>query len=565
LAGGWSSIDSLEGSELREQALALRCLLAVNEAILQGGEIQELAEKAIAALLEFAHYPCVAFFLRSEDQRELELVASRGFDQKIEQAAYRLPTAGSFSGLVLQSGSILHCSDLRHDERLEPRVRELLRANGFVQVVGVPMGNHREVYGVINLIYRAPTFFSATESRLLRAIGTSLATTLAQREEHRRCLALESKVHQSERLASFGVLAGGIAHDFNNVLQVLFASLGVLRQGLADQRDPHALVDEHISESSRAILHARDLISQLLTFSRGGAPLKRPNGGVAALIRDAAEFCVHGSSVELEFDLSPALPSADLANALLAQVVQNMILCAVELAGPRSKICVRTPMVQEAPARSGSRSTENELVIEISVAHARSEAMLANAESREQQDDGLASARSIMAQHGGSLEAERQEASTRLIARIPATPTSGKAVEVGVAPGTERPPRLLVLEDEPAIMRLLTRTLQSLGYAFDVVVDGESAVSYARQSMAEQRPYDLLLFDLTIRGGLGGREALQAIRVFQRKIRAIATTGYSLHSPEELSHEGFAAVLPKPYTIDQLAQVIQRSLRQSLN
>jgi signal transduction histidine kinase len=181
----------------------------------------------------------------------------------------------------------------------------------------------------------------ATDSRLpcLRKDGSAFHANIRGTPmsfDGRDCLAgfftdvtdrqlLEEERLRSAKLESIGVLAGGIAHDFNNLLQGIFGAISVAKRGLDPAAQPFAMLEQ----AEGALRQSVALATQLLTFSRGGTPVKRPLA-LRPLIEGAARLSLSGSRVLARMDFAEQLTAVEADEGQIAQVVQNIVLNAVQ-------------------------------------------------------------------------------------------------------------------------------------------------------------------------------------------------------------------------------------------
>ena len=397
-----------------------------------------------------------------------------------------------------------------------------------------------------------------------------------QTEQLRRQLAraaeLEAEVQRAARLESLGTLAGGIAHDFNNLLTIM---LGNATLAMSDDRAMRA-VGDNLQEIERGARRARDLTQQLLTFARGGAP-HRAAADLARLVRDEVTAATRGTDVRPEFDFAAGLPAPEIDRDQIARTIRALVRNAVE-AMPRGGR-LRVSLAAEdlaAGARPGLAAGPH---VRLSLADsgpgiaAEVQAKIFDPYFTTKHGSaglGLATAYSVVRRHDGriDLESEPGRGATFhlwLPVHAPETPAlvaAGAAAPVSapvVAAAENARPRVLVMDDEESIRRVIEVVLRRLGVDPIIVADGESALAAFRAAEAEGHPVNLLILDLTIPGGLGGRQVIEAIRQTAPAVPAIVSSGYS-HDPVMAHYRdyGFQAVVQKPYDVSQLAAMVQR-------
>ena len=385
-------------------------------------------------------------------------------------------------------------------------------------------------------------------------------------------LHMEHELLRNEALESLGILAAGIAHDFNNVLTVVKGNIS-----LADSSLEEPTQSQHHLEAARAAVdRAQALAGQLLTFSRGGAPVKE-NVDVESIVREVARFALSGSNVALEVSVDGVLPAIEADRNQLFQVVQNIILNARDamLSGGTLDITLRCQTVSEehpfgiaapgdyvliciADSGSGIAPEDMKLLFDPFFTTKTSGHGV-----------GLSTARSIARRHGGDLlieSAAGRGTTVRLCMPVAHGPmTKAQVVKPEGKPGSASG-RLLVMDDEQTVADVTCAMARRLGYETTAVPDGEAALTVYAQAVNEHRPFDLVIMDLTIPGGMGGREAIQRLHELYPDARVIVSSGYSDDaSMAEYTQCGFIASLAKPYTMEQLERVLRESSRPPLS
>jgi PAS domain S-box-containing protein len=367
----------------------------------------------------------------------------------------------------------------------------------------------------------------------------------------------------AQRLESLGVLAGGIAHDFNNLLGGMFGYVESAQESLQERDLPAA--SEALELAFSVFERAQGLTRELLTFAKGGAPIQKPLD-VGTLVRKSAQFALSGTAVALRFDLPDDLWSCDADENQLAQVIDNIVINARQSSEEGGRIEISGRNVLQEPREPGGGA---ERWVRISVRdfgpgvppEIRSRIFDPFFTTKERGHGlGLATAYSIVQRHGGTIEVESE------LGR-------GAVFHISLPAGTQRaspsyrpPPveatgtgRILIMDDEEFLRGVLERMLASLGYAVTVTRDGDEAVECHRKARAERAPFLCSIFDLTVRGGMGGEAAAQLILAEAPESKLIVVSGYSddpvIANP---AAHGFAGRLVKPFRRDDLALVLAR-------
>jgi len=376
---------------------------------------------------------------------------------------------------------------------------------------------------------------------------------------------LEAERAKAQKLDALGTLAGGIAHDFNNLLQGVFGNIAAARAALPDATEAAALLDD----SEQALERAVQLTNQLLTFARGGKPLKK-RLDLGPLLEAAARFALSGSSAGVAFDVAPDLPPVEGDEAQVARVVQNVVLNAAQAMPRGGVVRVRARAVtapapetpQLAPGRWVSLAVQDTGVGIPAAALPRIFDPYFSTKAGGS-GLGLATVYSIVKNHGGFVDVRSEvDAGTTVFVYLPAAPELPARSAPASIPAPARRVRVLVMDDEPMIRSVSTKLLTALGHAPDAVEDGAIAVERYARAKERGEPYDFVILDLTVPGGVGGLEALARLRAIDPDVRAVVSSGYSDDAAvAEYRAHGFRAVLRKPYTLHMLRDTIADVLR----
>ena len=372
----------------------------------------------------------------------------------------------------------------------------------------------------------------------------------------------EEELQKAEKLESIGILAGGIAHDFNNLLTGILGNLSIARIRTTGAAD----VQQNLSKAEKACLRARDLTQQMLIFSKGGAPVRKATS-IADILRESAEFSLRGSNVRCEFGLPDDLPPVDIDEGQIAQVLNNLIINADQAMpdGGTLRVEARTAEVGQGdplPIRPGRyvRVTVSDTGIGIPE-EALPRIFDPFYTTKEKGSGlGLTTAYSILRHHDGVITADSEPGKgTTFFLYLP---VSKGAVPRHAKPAEEsRKRRVLVMDDEEMVREVALDFLGHLGYEGEAVVSGEEAVVAYRGAREAGRPYSAVIMDLTIPGGMGGKEAVLRLRDLDPHVRAIVSSGYSndpvMSDPEKF---GFRGVIAKPYRMRELGEVIDQVL-----
>ncbi|MEZ5065384.1 MAG: tetratricopeptide repeat protein [bacterium] len=369
---------------------------------------------------------------------------------------------------------------------------------------------------------------------------------------------LEEARLREGKLESLGIMAGGIAHDFNNALAGIIGHVSLARDGNPAERE------RLLSLAEAAASGARRLTGQLLAFAKGGEPVRRV-ANVGRLLRESVELATAGSKLQTVLEVPEDLWAASLDEAQFGQVVSNLVINAEQATGEEGRLVIRASNFRGDPQTGEAASGERFVRIEFAdngcgVSPDVRERLFDPYFTTKSQGSGLglATAHTICVRHGGALTLGPSSGpGASFSVFLPATTEVSAPPEEGAVPPDWSGGRVLVLEDEPLLQNLLVSILGRWGFEVDVVADGRDAVQRYAERRGNGSAYDLLIMDLTIRGGMGGTEAIAEIRAHDPDARAVVVSGYS--DDPTMAHfreAGFVAALAKPFEFDELARAV---------
>ena len=370
---------------------------------------------------------------------------------------------------------------------------------------------------------------------------------------------LEAQQARAQKLESLGVLAGGIAHDFNNLLTGILGNISLVERYMESGRP----VAQALKQADAACRRARDLTQQLLTFSKGGAPVRRAMHLQRAL-RQAASFAARGTGVSCECIVDEALWPVEADEGQISQVISNLVINAIQSEPGDQTVRVRADNVDlgggdgRLPAGRYIRVAVDDRGCGIPAASL--ERIFDPYFTTKQGGSGLglATAHSIVRQHEGHLEVESQEgAGTTMRFYLPASDEEVEALADAESTALAGAGRVLVMDDEPTVRAPAVAMLEYAGYRVAQASDGAAAARVYQQALEENDRFDVAVLDLTVAGGMGGAECLAALRRLDPGVRAIVCSGYS-KDPVMARHAeyGFAGVLAKPFDLEGLVGVV---------
>jgi PAS domain S-box-containing protein len=398
----------------------------------------------------------------------------------------------------------------------------------------------------------------------LRDDGRTIGMVVAFRDAS-DTIKIQEERAKASKLASLGLLAGGIAHDFNNILTAILGNISLAR-ALSPPVDE---LDAVLTEAERACIRARQLTQQLLTFAKGGAPIKKTLR-LDRLLTESASLALSGSSVRWSAAVDPDLWPVKADEGQLIQVFNNIIINAQQAMPRGGRVSLAAENIFEPGDRweYGLKVTAGPYV-KVSIKDEgtgipeqdRGRIFEPYFSTKEKGSGlGLATSHSIVKNHGGYIAVRSAVGEgTTVSVSLPGV-LAGKVDDAVEA--LEAEPllggRVLVLDDEAPIRALATSLLRLLGYEAETASSGEAAIERYKIAMAQDRPFDVVMLDLTIPGGMGGREVIQALIEIDPNVKAIVFSGYTQDAVMASYREyGFKAVVPKPFTPRELSKALR--------
>lgn len=370
----------------------------------------------------------------------------------------------------------------------------------------------------------------------------------------------------SRKLESVGLLAGGIAHDFNNSLMGILGNLSLAKSRVGEEHTAHG----RLLEAEKAALRAKGLTQQLLTFSKGGAPVRRSTS-IEGVIRDTVEFTLSGSNAEGRVEIEPHLWPADVDTGQISQVLENLVLNAVQATPGGGLVEVFADNVEidgesELPLSPGRyvrlRVRDEGVGIPNEIIDRIFDPYFTTKETGT--GLGLATSYAVVQKHEGHLGARsRDRSGSEFTLHLPAGAHAETRPSEAPPSTSERRVRVLVMDDDELVIETVSAMLEEFGHSGEFVGDGASAVRAYRRAMEEERPFHAIILDLTIRGGFGGEEAMRRILELDSNAVGIVSSGYSESTVmADSTRYGFRGCIAKPYRPDELRTILDRVLGQ---
>ena len=376
---------------------------------------------------------------------------------------------------------------------------------------------------------------------------------------------LEDERLRSSKLDSLGLLAGGLAHDFNNLLTAILGQLSLAKFSLS----PDNPIFDRICEAEKASLRSQDLTQQLLTFAKGGTPVKK-SASLVQIVEENSRFVLTGSKVKYHFNIAEDLWTVEIDVGQISQVVQNLVINAMQAMpeGGELKIYGHNVMIGPEgyqdllgiPVGRWVRLSFVDQGIGIPKEHLVKIFDPYFTTKVTGSGLGLATSYSITKNHGGLLSVDSEVGvGTTFTMFLPATPHAeipldGPHAQFQVGKG-----KILVMDDEASIRGVLSEMLEICGYSYESARDGEEALALFAQAKEKDSPFQAVILDLTIPGGMGGKDVLQKLKQIDPHVMAIVVSGYS-NDPVLANFQdyGFKGRVSKPFRLADLSEVIYK-------
>jgi len=537
-----------------------------------------------------------------QNRENLELEIARRAQADIERAEHEerlsLFTAaveGAAEGIFIVDlqGRIVYCNIAAAEQlgRVPTQViglniRQLHRDPAFLETIILPTLLSRgrwsgEIPGSDHsgkpiLLWLTASLMRNSEGRPIAMIG--LTRDLADQKK------LEDEHVRTQKIESVGVLAGGLAHDFNNLLTIILGNLDLARIFAGSNPD----VAEALDHAGEAALRAGDLTRQLITFSRGGQPVKRV-GNFARVLRETILFAASGSNLACEIAISENFPAVDFDEGQMRQVIHNFVQNAREAMPGGGTLKVGAGVILLAQGEIAALPAGRYLRLEFTdhgtgIAQEHLSRIFDPYFSTKEMGTvkgrglGLAVSYSIVHNHGGAITAESLVGrGTTIVVYLPestraaaeedepepawAADESANSRELEPAPLPAEPPRgrVLIMDDEPLVLEMAGAAVHRLGYAATLSRSGAEAIVQYQIGLDSGRRFDAVILDLTVPGGIGGPETFARLRQIDPGVRAALSSGYTDNpAVTDWANAGFAAFIAKPYSIKALEDLLAR-------
>ncbi len=365
---------------------------------------------------------------------------------------------------------------------------------------------------------------------------------------------------KAQKLESLGVLAGGIAHDFNNLLTAILGNISLAKM----YANPQDIIYDYLHKTEKASIRAQGLTKQLLTFAKGGAPIKKVIP-LTELIKDSTSFVLRGSKVKCDYRFGQDLWAVEADEGQLSQVAQNLVINASQAMPDGGTIIIEATNESLALDEFSSLPPGNyiKLIFQdhgtgIPPEHISRIFDPYFSSKSTGTGLGLAISYSIIKNHGGIITVISELGQGTVISiLLPAIinhvlrpEKEDNLQKIGAG-------KILIMDDDQTVREIAVAMLTVIGCSVEEAGDGKEAIALYIKAQKDGTPFDIVIMDLTIPGGMGGKEAIAALLALDPKARVVVSSGYA-NDPIMASYKkyGFHGFLPKPFKMDDLNKVI---------
>ncbi|MCK5055650.1 MAG: PAS domain S-box protein [Candidatus Aminicenantes bacterium] len=372
---------------------------------------------------------------------------------------------------------------------------------------------------------------------------------------------MEEEMIKSEKLESLGLLAGGIAHDFNNFLASILVNIGFLK--LVLKKENRAAT--RLNETEKAVMRAKTLTQQLLTFSNGGAPVKG-TASIAELLTDTANFALSGSRVKCKYTFAENLRDVEIDEGQISQVIRSLVINAAQAMPGGGMIHILADNLtvcspNNLPLEEGKyiKIIVNDQGTGIPAEHLDKIFDPFFTTKEKKSGLGLSIAYSIIKKHNGLITVESQPGmGTSFYIYLPASGKKKKTRKEKEQHTYANRGRVLLMDDEALILECTGDLLKEIGYTVELAKNGAEVLKLYEDARQSGNPFDVVVLDLIVPGGMGGQETIRELRRMDPQVKAVVSSGYST-DPVIAKHKeyGFVSALSKPYRMKDLSSVLR--------
>jgi signal transduction histidine kinase/CheY-like chemotaxis protein len=517
-------------------------------------EIKQSAELIVDSIIKLEGIDCAGIYVRDGQSRSFNLIYSRGLSRNFAEKMLLItadnphPITDLFTATqpgYLDAGMIaaLPASAILLDE-------------GLRSVLMIPILYREQPLSWICASARGRGDITDQSRGAAIAIASQVGNAITR-------IRAEMDLLKSSKIESLGIFAGGIAHDFNNLLTSIIGNISLAKLDLEENEGVFSI----LTEAERASLQAKDLTVQLLTFSRGGEPIRKTES-IADLLSEKIDFILRGSGILCRYLVADGLRRSDIDRGQIGQVIHNIVLNARQAMPSGGTITITAGNVTlpgqiEMPLKPGD-------YVRISIAD-QGDGIPPNYINKifdpyfttraSGSGLGLAVSYSIIRNHNGHIAVRSEPGrGTTFDIYIPASTKDEKA-QAHTDAGREKRVdawQVLLMDDDQMILDVGAKILKRLGHRVTCARNGEEAIALYRDAESSGARFDLVIMDLTVPGGMGGLETIKALKKINNGVRAVVSSGYS-NNPVMANYRdyGFCGVIAKPYRYTDLENLLE--------
>jgi PAS domain S-box-containing protein len=385
----------------------------------------------------------------------------------------------------------------------------------------------------------------------------------------REKIKLEEEIQKAQRLESAGVLAGGMAHDFNNLLTSILGNVSLAKVFA----DPEGKVYERLTETEKAVMRAKNLTQQLLTFAKGGVPVTR-TVDLSNTIVESAEFALRGAILKCVYQIAENLWPVEADLGQISQVIHNLVInayhsmpnggsCRVEAKNILNRDTASIPLPEGRYVKISVQDFGSGILPE----HLNKIFDPFFTTKRSGTGLGLSTAYSIIKKHGGVLTVDSEVGKGSIFhIFLPVSDKTGPPAVEDEAQAVilKGSGKVLLIDDEEFLLEMASELLQHLGYTVETAIDGKEALDLYKKGLESGQKHTVVIMDLTIPGGMGGKETIRELKKIDPDAKTIVSSGYATDPIlSNFKEYGFDAMLPKPYEVEELAKILHKVIHQS--
>ncbi len=389
-------------------------------------------------------------------------------------------------------------------------------------------------------------------------------------------LKTQNKLLEQNKSESISTLAGGIAHDFNNILTSVLGNIELIKL----EEYKKGSIEDLIVEIEGATIRARELTKKLLTFSKSGIPLKSEIITLPTILKELGNFIFNGTSIEFQLEYDPFLKNIKGDPTQIIRIFQNLLINARESINCEGKVQIvaknRNSDIQIGNSDTQIQNSKKELqkngaqYVEINISDSGCGISKNNmthifdpyfTTKADGTGLGLTIVQSLIKQHHGKIDIKSNFGKgTEIRIILPATDEKESNTFVVSQKKNLNSKRILIMDDDQAILLILKKMLEQLHHKVDIVMNGTECLKKCVKCQTSGQPYDLVILDMIIPGDKGGKDIINDLHDLNPKLKTIMTTGFTSQIDlRRFSDYGFNSLLLKPYTFAELERALSDS------